>query len=100
LDGCARRWLSAAHVRHSPKVNRKDLLQQIPLKARNLVERFFNKIKNFRRVATHQDKLAENFSRPSNWLSSASGDEVMSPRPSLGAGTHNYQRSFGHIVAD
>jgi transposase len=28
---------------------------------RNLVERFFSKIKHFRRVATRYDKLAENF---------------------------------------
>ena len=30
-------------------------------KGRNLIERFFNKIKQFRRVATRYDKLAENF---------------------------------------
>jgi transposase len=29
--------------------------------ARNLVERFFNRIKQFRRIATCYDKLAENF---------------------------------------
>lgn len=28
---------------------------------RNLVERFFNKLKHFRRIATRYDKLAENF---------------------------------------
>ena len=28
---------------------------------RNLVERFFNKIKHFRRIATRYDKLARNF---------------------------------------
>jgi transposase len=28
---------------------------------RNLVERFFSKLKHFRRVATRYDKLAENF---------------------------------------
>jgi transposase len=28
---------------------------------RNLVERFFNKLKHFRRVATRFDKLARNF---------------------------------------
>ena len=28
---------------------------------RNLVERFFNKLKHFRRVATRYDKLAANF---------------------------------------
>ena len=30
-------------------------------KERNLVERFFNKLKQFRRVATRYDKLASNF---------------------------------------
>ena len=29
--------------------------------ARNLVERFFNKIKHFRRIATRYDKLAANY---------------------------------------
>jgi transposase len=28
---------------------------------RNLVERFLSKLKNFRRIATRYDKLAENF---------------------------------------
>jgi len=28
---------------------------------RNLVERFFNKLKHFRRIATHFDKLARNY---------------------------------------
>lgn len=30
-------------------------------RARNLIERFFNKIKQFRRIATRYDKLAENY---------------------------------------
>jgi len=30
-------------------------------KQRNLIERFFNKIKHFRRIATRFDKLARNF---------------------------------------
>ena len=30
-------------------------------KDRNLIERFFNKIKHFRRIATRYDKLARNF---------------------------------------
>jgi len=39
-----------------------DLLQAPPLScARNLVERFFNKIKQCRRVATRYDKLAANY---------------------------------------
>jgi transposase len=46
-----------------PKANRKDPIcfSKYLYKARNLVERFFNKIKHFRRIATRYDKLAENF---------------------------------------
>jgi transposase len=39
-----------------------DLLQSPPLqKKRNQVERFFNRIKQCRRIATRYEKLAENF---------------------------------------
>ena len=46
-----------------PKSNR---LDDIPYskrlyKKRNLIERFFNKIKQFRRIATRYDRLAENY---------------------------------------
>ena len=46
-----------------PKRNRKDPIcfSKHLYKARNLVERFFNKIKQFRRIATRFDKTAENF---------------------------------------
>ena len=46
-----------------PKRNRKDPICFSPYlyKARNLVERFFNKIKQCRRVATRYDKLAANY---------------------------------------
>jgi Transposase DDE domain len=45
------------------KSNRKDALSFSPYlyRARNLVERFFNKIKQCRRVATRYDKLAANY---------------------------------------
>jgi transposase len=39
----------------------RDLLQPLLIKARNLIERFFNKAKQFRRIATRYDKLAENY---------------------------------------
>jgi len=39
---------------------RPDLLQPVPV-SRNLIERFFNKIKQCRRVATRYDKLAANY---------------------------------------
>ena len=38
-----------------------DLLQSIPHRARNLIERFFNKLKQCRRIATRYDKLAANY---------------------------------------
>ena len=46
-----------------PRRNRKDALCFRPYlyRARNLVERFFNKIKQCRRVATRYDKLAANY---------------------------------------
>jgi|SRR5262249_44935686 len=46
-----------------PKVKRKDPICFSPhlYRARNLVERFFNKIKQCRRIATRYDKLAANY---------------------------------------
>jgi transposase len=46
-----------------PKANRKRTLafSAFLYKDRNLVERFFNKLKHFRGVATRYDKLAENY---------------------------------------
>ena len=46
-----------------PRRNRKDPICFSPYlyRARNLVERFFNKIKQCRRVATRYDKLAANY---------------------------------------
>ena len=46
-----------------PKRNRKDPILFSPhlYRARNLIERFFNKIKQCRRVATRYDKLAANY---------------------------------------
>jgi transposase len=46
-----------------PRSNRKEALSFSPYlyRARNLVERFFNKIKQCRRVATRYDKLAANY---------------------------------------
>jgi transposase len=46
-----------------PKRNRTEALCFSPYlyRARNLVERFFNKIKHCRRVATRYDKLAANY---------------------------------------
>lgn len=46
-----------------PKSNRKEPICFCKHlnKARNLVERFFNKVKHYRRIATRYDKTAENF---------------------------------------
>ena len=50
-----------------PKANRKThrLCDFALYRERNLVERFFNKLKHFRAIATRYDKLARNFSRRS-----------------------------------
>ena len=46
-----------------PRCNRNDPVCFSPhlYRARNLVERFFNKIKQCRRIATRYDKLATNY---------------------------------------
>jgi transposase len=46
-----------------PKANRKDPICFSPFlyKARNQIERFFNKIKQFRRITTRYGKLTENY---------------------------------------
>jgi transposase len=58
-------WVEArgAWANIPPKSNRKEPIcfSKHLYKARNLVERFFNKIKHYRRIATRYDKTAENF---------------------------------------
>ena len=46
-----------------PKRNRKNPIWFCPYlyRERNSIERFFNKIKHYRRVATRYDKLAANY---------------------------------------
>ena len=48
---------------HPPKSNRSDPIRFSPYlyRARNQVERFFNRIKQCRRVATRYDRLAGNY---------------------------------------
>ena len=67
-----------------PQRNRKDLICFSPYlyRARNLFERFFNKIKQCRRVATRYDKLAATYLWSSNLHQSEFGCALMSPRPS------------------
>ena len=43
------------------KSQRPDLLQPVSVSRANLIERFFNKIKQCRRVATRYDRLAANY---------------------------------------
>ena len=50
---------------------------------RNRVERFFNKLKQFRRIATRYEKLAANYLTMIKSPLSASGCVPMSPRPNL-----------------
>jgi hypothetical protein len=62
-------WIRALVSQHGawanipPKSNRKEAICFSPhlYRTRNLIERFFNKIKQCRRVATHYDKLAANY---------------------------------------
>jgi transposase len=62
-------WIRALAVRKGalanipPRCNRSEPICFSPYlyRARNLVERFFNKIKHCRRVATRYDKLAANY---------------------------------------
>ncbi len=54
---------NGAFANTPPRCNRKEPICFSPslYRARNLVERFFNKIKQCRRVATRYDKLAANY---------------------------------------
>ena len=50
-----------ANVKPMPNRERQPAFCAFLYKERNLVERFFNKLKHFRGVATRYDKLAENY---------------------------------------
>jgi putative transposase len=60
-----------------PKRNRKVRCSYdvVLYKERNLIERFFNKLKQFRRVATRYDKLSPTSWASSNWPLSPSGSD-------------------------
>ncbi len=68
-----------------PKSNRSDPICFSPYlyRARNQVERFFNRIKQRRRVATRYDRLAANYLAFVQLAQSGYGCVLMSPRPSL-----------------
>ena len=64
----AQRAIDAAHASGATPVipRRKTTATRRPFdaalyKERNLIERFFNRIKHFRRIATRYDKLARNY---------------------------------------
>ncbi|MEM5389529.1 transposase [Paraburkholderia phymatum] len=54
-----RRCLREHHPRSNRKTRRR--YSRVLYRTRNIVERFFNRIKHFRRVATRYDKLAGNY---------------------------------------
>ncbi len=68
----------------SGKHNRKEPICFSPYlyRARNLVERFFNKIKQCRRIATGYDKLAANYLAFVKLAAIRIWLRLMSPRPS------------------
>ena len=50
-----------ANIRHMPNRRRRPLFSAFLYRYRNLVERFFNRLKHFRAVATRYDKRDDNF---------------------------------------
>ena len=52
---------ATAHIPSQTNVRVRRIVDLAVYRQRNLVERFFNKLKHFRRVATRYDKLARNF---------------------------------------
>ena len=61
LIDLARRRGARAHIpTQKDRKGQRSVAQEV-YRQRNIVERFFNKLKHFRRVATRFDKLARNF---------------------------------------
>jgi transposase len=54
-------WGSRAHIPTQPDRKVQRQVDPAIYRQRNLVERFFCKLKHFRRIATRYDKLARNF---------------------------------------
>jgi len=52
---------AAAHIPSQSNVRVRRVVDPDIYRQRNLVERFFNKLKHFRRIATRFDKLARNY---------------------------------------
>ena len=70
-----------------PKSNRKGsfAFSTFLYRYRNLVERFFNKLKQFRGIATRYDRIPENFLAAIKLVSTHIWIAVMGPRPSSSA---------------
>ena len=60
LDYLAERDIEAVIPPKANRLEQREYDRHV-YKDRNLVERFFNRIKQFRRIATRYDKLARNF---------------------------------------
>ena len=60
IDWCAQRG-ARAHIPSQRNVRVPRTVEPELYRLRNLVERYFNKLKHFRRIATRFDKLARNF---------------------------------------
>jgi transposase len=88
-----------AWANNPPRCNRTEPICFSPYlyRARNLVERFFNKIKQCRRVATRYDKLAANYLAFIQLASIGLGCMLMSPRPSHAATIGTKSRVGGNI---
>ena len=52
---------ATAHIPSQSNVRVRVVVDRQTYRQRNLIERFFNKLKHFRRIATRYDKLARNF---------------------------------------
>ena len=52
---------ATAHIPSQSNVRHRRVVDHQIYRHRNLIERFFNKLKHFRRIATRYDKLARNF---------------------------------------
>ena len=52
---------ATAHIPSQSNVRVRRIVDLAVYRQRNLVERFFNKLKHFRRIATRYDKLARNY---------------------------------------
>jgi transposase len=96
-------WIRALAARKGalanipPRCNRSEPICFSPYlyRARNLVERFFNKIKHCRRVATRYDKLAANYLAFVQLASIRLWRALMSPRPRPSASAAGLSRPTG-----